>query len=154
METVREDIVYAPMKGRAVPLCNINDPVFSQEILGEGIAIEPTEGRVVAPVDGEITMIFKARHAITLETPSGLEVLIHVGLDTVNLKGEFYKVYAKTGDKVKVGDLLAEVDLQGITDAGYKSVTPVIISNMDRFKEVNILKVGLVEELDRILLVR
>lgn len=154
LERSEGEIVYAPMKGIAMPLCSINDPIFSQEILGKGIAIEPSDGRVVSPVDGVITMVFETRHAITLEAESGLEVLIHIGLDTVKLEGKFFQVHTHAGCKVKTGDLLAEVDLQALRNAGYKCITPIIISNTDNYSNINIIKTGEVEEMTPLLLIQ
>ena len=102
------DTICAPVAGEAVEIQQVSDPTFGQEILGKGIAIKPSEGRVVAPCDGTVDMMFDTGHAVSLVADFGAEILIHVGLDTVNLKGKHYHVHAKNGDKVKKGDLLME----------------------------------------------
>jgi PTS system beta-glucosides-specific IIC component len=128
--------IMSPLKGIAVPLSQVDDPTFAQEILGKGIAIEPEDGRVLSPVNGTIRTIFETGHAVGLESDDGAEVLIHVGLDTVNLKGKYFSVKMKDGDKVKVGDCILEFDLEAIRKEGYDVVTPVIISNYGNFQSV------------------
>lgn len=128
--------IMSPLKGIAVPLSQVDDPTFAQEILGKGIAIEPEDGRVLSPVNGTIRTIFETGHAVGLESDEGAEVLIHVGLDTVNLKGKYFSVKMKDGDKVKVGDCILEFDLEAIRKEGYDVVTPVIISNYGNFQSV------------------
>ena len=121
--------ILAPVEGKVVPLSEVNDPTFSQEILGKGVAIIPERGRVVAPVSGEVTVLFPTLHAVSITTDSGVELIVHVGLDTVNLKGVHYKAHAKQGDRVKAGDLLLEFDIEAIIEDGYEVITPVIICN-------------------------
>ncbi len=128
--------LYAPVKGECVPVTDVSDPTFGQEILGKGIAIKPTEGKVVAPCDGTIDMIFDTGHAVSMTAAFGAEILIHVGLDTVELKGQHYKIIAKNGQKVKKGDLLIEFDPEAIKAAGYDTITPVVICNSDDFSEI------------------
>ena len=123
------DTVCAPVAGEVLPLSKVNDPTFSEEILGKGVAIQPSVGKVVAPCDATVDMMFETGHAVSLVADFGAEILIHVGLDTVNLKGEHYTVVAKSGDKVKKGDLLMEFDMDAIKAAGYDIITPVIICN-------------------------
>lgn len=123
------DTICAPVAGEAVEIQQVSDPTFGQEILGKGIAIKPTEGRVVAPCDGTVDMMFDTGHAVSLVADFGAEILIHVGLDTVNLKGKHYHVHAKNGDKVKKGDLLMEFDPEAIKAEGYDIITPVIVCN-------------------------
>ena len=123
------DTIGAPVAGEAVEIQQVSDPTFGQEILGKGIAIKPSEGRVVAPCDGTVDMMFDTGHAVSLVADFGAEILIHVGLDTVNLKGKHYHVYAKNGDKVKKGDLLMEFDPEAIKAEGYDIITPVIVCN-------------------------
>ncbi len=128
--------IMSPLKGIAVPLSQVDDPTFAQEILGKGIAIEPEDGRVLSPVNGTIRTIFETGHAVGLESDEGAEVLIHVGLDTVNLKGKYFSVKMKDGDKVKVGDCILEFDLEAIRNEGYDVITPIIISNYGNFESV------------------
>lgn len=131
-----EKTVVAPLTGKAIPLSAVEDGVFSEGMLGEGAAIEPTSGEVKAPCNGEISMVFDTKHAIGLVTEDGVELLIHVGIDTVQLNGKCFDVKVKAGDKVKTGDLLSVVDLEGIKAAGYRTVTPVIVSNTEDYAEV------------------
>ncbi len=121
--------IGAPVGGKCVPLSEVKDPVFSQEILGPGVAILPSEGRIVAPCDGTVDTMFETGHAVSLTSTFGAEILIHVGLDTVNLKGSHYTVHASSGDTVKKGQLLIEFDREAIAAEGYDTITPVIICN-------------------------
>ncbi len=120
-------IVQAPLNGRAVPLTEVPDEVFSQLVLGDGIAIIPEDGRLLSPVDGEVTTVAETLHAYGFATEDGLEILVHVGLDTVGLKGRGFKSYVKPGEKVKQGDLIAEVDLEFLKAQGLSAITPVVI---------------------------
>lgn len=126
----------APLPGQVRPLSTVKDPTFSQEILGKGCAIEPAEGKIVAPVDASVSMMFETGHAVSLETSNGVEILIHVGMDTVMLKGAHYTPHCTTGDKVKAGDTLITFDLDAIQAAGYDTITPVLICNSDDFEEI------------------
>lgn len=130
--------VFAPMKGKVISLSEINDGVFSEGMLGEGAAIEPVDGKVFAPFDGEVQMVYDTKHALGLMSDNGVELLIHVGIDTVQLNGKCYDVKVQNGQKIKKGDLLVEVDLEGIIEAGYRTVTPVIVTNSDDFSEINV----------------
>ena len=112
-------ILGAPVKGKAVPLSEVNDPTFAEEMLGKGMAVIPAEGKIYAPADGEIGMVFDTLHAVSLVSEEGTEILIHVGLDTVKMNGEGFTGHVKAGDKVKKGDLLLEVDLDKVKAAGY-----------------------------------
>ncbi|MGL5694355.1 MAG: PTS sugar transporter subunit IIA [Peptostreptococcaceae bacterium] len=145
---IEKYFVLSPIEGEAISVNEVSDPTFAQELLGKGIAIKPSKGRVVAPVDGEIGMIFKTNHAVSLISNDGVEMLIHVGIDTVNLNGEHYKSYVSDGDKVKKGDLLLEFDVEKIEQAGYDTVTPVVICNTDNYSNVEITNLGSVKELD------
>lgn len=128
--------LYAPIRGEAVLLENIEDPMFSQKILGDGIAVKPAEGKVYSPADGTVSMIADTKHAIGITTEDGLELLIHIGMDTVALNGEGYTPKVEAGAAVKKGDLLMEFDMDFITQKGYSCVTPMIITNMDDVKAV------------------
>ena len=120
-------VVYAPLTGKAVPLEQVPDPVFSEKVLGDGVAIIPEDGRIVSPVDGQIESVAETGHAYGFSTEDGLELLVHVGLETVSLKGECFKVHVKEGDKVKKGDLVAEVDLAYLAEKNINPITPVLI---------------------------
>lgn len=126
-------IIHSPIQGEAVPVTEVNDPTFAQEIVGRGVAIKPTSGRAVSPVNGTVEMVFETGHAVSLRSDDGVEIIIHVGLDTVNLKGKHYTKIAKQGDKVSIGDSLLEFDLEGIRADGYDTITPVVICNTPEF---------------------
>lgn len=128
--------VLAPLTGKAVSLSEVPDPVFAEKVIGDGIAIIPEDGKIVSPVDGEISSIAETGHAYGFTADNGLEVLVHVGLETVSLKGECFKVYAKAGDKVKAGDLVAEVDLNLLKEKGLNSISPVLICSDLEEKEI------------------
>ncbi len=128
--------VLAPLTGKAVSLSEVPDPVFAEKVIGDGIAMIPEDGKIVSPVDGEISSIAETGHAYGFTADNGLEVLVHVGLETVSLKGECFKVYAKAGDKVKAGDLIAEVDLNLLKEKGLNSISPVLICSDLEEKEI------------------
>lgn len=128
--------ICAPLTGKAVALSEVSDPTFGEEILGKGAAIIPADGRVVSPVNGTVETVFDTLHAIGLKSEDGVEILIHVGLDTVKLGGKHFKAHVKNGDKVEVGTLLVEADLEKIKGEGYDVITPVIISNSFDYGDV------------------
>lgn len=130
-ETAVPGALYAPITGKVIPLSEVEDEVFSSGALGQGLAIVPAVGEVYAPCDGTISTFFPTGHAIGITAPDGGEVLIHVGMDTVELKGEGFTPKAKEGDKVKKGQLLLKFDMDFITSKGYKIVTPMIVTNGD-----------------------
>ena len=129
--------IASPVAGKAVPLSEVPDPTFAQGILGQGAAVIPSEGRITAPADGTIDVMFDTGHAVSLITADGVELLIHVGIDTVQLGGSHYKARCKAGDKVKKGDLLIEFDPDAIRADGFEIVTPVIVCNTDAFASVS-----------------
>ena len=135
---VSKDEVYAPCDGTVKPLSEVNDDVFSQEIMGKGIAIEPSTGNLYAPCDGTITVCFPTGHAIGLKSKNGTEILMHVGIDTVNLQGKYFSPQIKVNDEVKKGQLLLTFDLDKIKEAGYETTTPVIITNSKDFNSIQI----------------
>ncbi len=126
--------ILSPMEGEVIALSQVNDPTFSEELLGKGVAIRPTGGRVVAPFNGVVSQMFDTGHAVSLTSEDGIEILIHVGLDTVKLKGTHYAIHAHNGDAVKIGDLLMEFDRESIAADGYDTVTPVVVCNSDEYK--------------------
>lgn len=130
--------VYAPMQGKVIPLAEVDDGVFSEGMLGGGVAIEPENGRVTAPFDGEVQMVYETKHALGLMSEDGIELLIHIGIDTVQLNGECFDIKVADGQKIKKGQLLAQADLDGITKAGYRTVTPVIVTNSDDFETLEV----------------
>lgn len=126
--------VYSPLEGESVPLSSVNDQTFASGILGNGVAVKPSVGRVVAPFSGEVSTLFDTKHAIGLTGDDCVELLIHVGLNTVELGGRYYDAKVKMGDRVERGQTLIEFDKDEIEKAGYETVTPVIISNIDSYK--------------------
>ncbi len=131
-----EIMLGSPVKGKSVPLTEVNDPTFSEGMLGQGVAVIPSEGKIYAPADGEIGMVFDTLHAVSMTVDCGAEILIHVGLDTVKMNGEGFVGYVQAGDTVKKGDLLLEVDLDKVKEAGYDIITPVLICNTDEYELV------------------
>lgn len=133
---VKQETVFSPLKGEVIALSQVKDEAFSTGALGKGIAIEPIEGKVYSPVDGVLTSLFSSGHAIGITSNNGVDILIHVGQDTVKLKGKFFTPHVKQGDTVKKGDLLMEFDVSEIKAAGYVLTTPVIISNSGNYLDV------------------
>lgn len=131
-----DEIITAPVAGRSAALSEVNDDVFSKEVLGKGAAILPSEGKVYAPADGTLTVFFETGHAVGIQTAGGAELLIHVGLDTVNLQGKYFTPKAKAGDQVKAGQLLLEFDLEAIKKEGYDTVIPIIVTNTPDYSSV------------------
>ena len=125
--------IYAPIAGKAVAITEVPDPTFAEGMLGNGIAIEPADGKVYAPCDATVDMMFDTGHAVSLVAESGAEILIHVGLETVGLEGKPFTVHVQNGDKVKKGQLLIEADLEAIKAAGLPTITPVLICNTDDY---------------------
>ncbi|MEN4806966.1 PTS beta-glucoside transporter subunit IIABC [Pantoea agglomerans] len=134
--TPGEDDILSPMTGTVLALDQIPDPTFASGLLGQGVAIIPSDSKVIAPFAGEVASLFQTRHAIGLLSHSGIELLIHVGIDTVRLDGKPFTAHVKVGDAFRAGDLLLEFDRQAILDAGYDLATPIIITNSDEYPEV------------------
>ena len=132
----KKEVLGSPLKGIVKKLSEAEDEAFASGALGKGAAIVPAEGRVVAPADGKIVTLFPTNHAIAIETNSGVELLIHVGLDTVQLDGKYFYPKVKEGDTVKRGDLMLEFDINEIGKAGYVLTTPVIVTNTDEYLDV------------------
>lgn len=126
----------SPVSGKAVSLKEVNDPTFSEEIMGKGIAIIPKEGKIASPVNGTISMLFETKHAIGILGESGEEILIHIGLDTVKLGGKYFKSHVKQGDEVKIGTLLVEFDIDAVKKEGYDCITPIIITNSADYESI------------------
>ena len=134
--------IKSPMNGMVIPLSEVPDAVFSSEMLGKGFGVEPSEGKAYAPVDGEVTTVFDTKHAIGLMSKHGVELLIHIGMDTVKLNGKGFDVKVKTGDQVKAGDLLAEFDMDLIKGEGYPVTTAVVVTNTDDCEEIGEVRTG------------
>lgn len=120
--------------GRTIPMDEVNDQTFAQELLGLGIAIVPSNGTVVSPINGTIATVMDTKHAVCIQGEDGLELIVHAGLDTVELNGKYYQTYKEIGDQVKAGDVLLEFDLEEITKAGYDVTTPIVITNLGDYK--------------------
>ena len=136
-EEINPNHVYAPMAGEAVAISEVPDPTFSSGAMGNGIAIKPTDGKVCSPVNGTVDMMFDTGHAVTLVSDNGIEILIHVGLETVGLEGKPFQVKVQNGQKVKKGDILMIADLAAIEAGGLPTITPVLICNTDDYTTFN-----------------
>lgn len=132
--------IYSPLNGRVIDLSEVPDDAFAQKMVGDGCAIEPTEGAIYAPVAGEID-VFETNHAVSFETPNGLEMIVHFGIDTVALKGEGFNRVV-TSDNVKVGDKLIEYNLEFLKEKAPSVRTPIIISNMDAVEKIDVVAKG------------
>ena len=149
--TTEKDTIYAPAKGEVIALSKVKDDTFAGEVLGKGVAVQLEDGKIYAPFDATITTVFDTRHAIGMTNKDGIEVLIHVGINTVMLNGEGYECHVAEGDVVKAGTLLLDVDLEKIKSKGYDTTTPVIVTNTDEFAAITVLKNGAVEPLDAVM---
>ena len=129
--------IYAPLNGKAVPITEVPDPTFAEGMLGDGIAIIPSDGKVYSPVDGVVETMFDTGHACALKSNTGVEILIHVGLETVALEGKPFTVHVQNGQKVSKGDLMIEVDLEAVKAAGLPTITPMLICNTDDYTTFN-----------------
>ncbi|MHC1681884.1 MAG: beta-glucoside-specific PTS transporter subunit IIABC [Clostridiaceae bacterium] len=133
---VRQESLVSPLKGKVKALAEVKDEAFSKGVLGKGIAVEPIEGKVVAPVDGVVTTLFPTGHAIGITSENGAEILIHIGMDTVQLEGKYFSPKVKQGDKVKMGQLLLEFDMKAIKNEGYSLTTPIVVTNSDSYLDI------------------
>lgn len=132
----KETKIVSPTAGRCVSIKKVPDPAFGEEIMGKGVAIEPADGKFYAPADGVVSTLFPTLHAVGITTPEGVEILLHIGLDTVKLNGKYFTAHVKQDDAVKQGDLLLEANLAAIAAEGYQTITPVLICNTPDFQEV------------------
>ena len=133
---IQQEIVTAPIEGQIMPLDTAHDEAFAQGVLGKGVLIHPTKGEVVAPFDGTVMLMFPTKHAIGLVSDQGLELLIHIGLDTVQLDGKYFTAHVKQGDPIKRGDTLVTFDKDAIEQAGYLIETPVIVTNSADYQTI------------------
>lgn len=150
-DTTAVKTVDSPLIGQVIPLSEVNDPVFSSEAMGKGCAVIPSEGKVFAPFDGTIVGLLDSHHAVGMESKNGIEILIHVGMDTVKLGGKHFTCHIEDGQQVKKGQLLLEFDMDAIKAEGYEIVTPVIITNSDEFTEITTKAAGQVKNGDKLL---
>lgn len=149
-QTAVEKALFAPVKGNVIGREEIPDETFAAGILGDGVGIEPETGEVVAPFDGEISTVADTRHAVGITGPDGMEVLIHVGIDTVNMKGEGFEVFVSEGEKVKTGQKLLTFDIEKIKEAGYSTTTAVLLTNSDEYPDFKVVKTGKTDTLEKV----
>ncbi|MDD6794498.1 MAG: PTS glucose transporter subunit IIA [Clostridiaceae bacterium] len=133
-EEAKEFTLVAPIKGKAVALSEVPDPVFAQKMAGDGVAIDPADDLVVSPADGELSLVFNTKHAFALTLENGAELLVHIGVDTVSLNGEGFEQLAEAGTKVKAGTPIIKIDREFIKSKGFSLMTPVLITNPDNFE--------------------
>ncbi len=146
-----EKTIYSPLRGKMIPLNEVADELFSSGALGQGVAVIPETSEVYAPVDGEVVLVADTKHALAFNSNNGMEVMIHMGLDTVKLDGKYFDIKVKVGEKVKKGDLIARVDFEKIKEEGYPIVTPVLVLNSDSFTEIQAESPKFVTEKDKLL---
>lgn len=130
--------IYGPLTGEYVKIEDIPDPVFAQKMMGEGFGINPTEGEVVSPIEGKVDNVFPTKHAVGLKAENGLELLVHIGLDTVQLDGKGFEVLVESGDDIKIGDPLIRFDLEYINNNAKSIISPIIITNSDQTESIHI----------------
>ncbi|HJC64360.1 MAG TPA: glucose PTS transporter subunit IIA [Candidatus Blautia merdavium] len=155
-ETVQteKNTVYSPLTGKAIPLTEVNDSTFAGEVLGKGAAVIPEKGEVCAPFNGTVETVFETKHAIGLCSDDGVELLIHIGVNTVELEGKYYETHVNEGDRITAGQLLVSFSMEDIRKAGYDITTPVIVTNSDDYQEVCQEKTGEIRKLEKILTVK
>lgn len=135
-KTENNNTLICPVDGKTIPLSEVPDQVFAQKMAGDGVAIDSTGDTIVAPADGELTLVFKTKHAFAITLNNGIELLVHIGLDTVSLKGEGFEQLAQQGDKVKAGQPIIKIDRNFIKEKGFSLITPVLITNVDAVSEI------------------
>ncbi len=148
-----EKAVFAPIQGNVIPRENIPDETFASGVLGDGVGIEPETGEVVAPFDGEISSVTETRHAIGITGPGGMELLIHVGVDTVKMNGDGFTVLVSEGDKVRAGQKLMTFDISKIKAAGYSTTSAILLTNSDDYPSYHITKTGRSNQMEKIIMV-
>ncbi|MBC1317921.1 PTS transporter subunit EIIC [Listeria booriae] len=148
---IEHEVLVSPLQGELIPLVNVKDEAFSSGALGKGLGIVPTEGKLFAPASGTVTMVFPTGHALGITTDSGAEILMHVGMDTVQLEGKYFKVHVKQGDKITQGQLLTEFDVEGIKSEGYDITTPIIVTNTNQYLDVMVVDETEVKPGDRVI---
>lgn len=138
-KTKSDILILSPLKGEVIPLSEVKDEAFACGALGGGIAVEPSEGKVVSPVNGTVASLFPTKHAIGIVSEEGAEVLIHIGLDTVQLEGKYFEAHVEQGDKVKAGVLLVTFELDKLKEEGYGTQVPVLITNTPVYTGIEVL---------------
>ncbi|MCM2674205.1 PTS sugar transporter subunit IIA [Alkalicoccobacillus plakortidis] len=137
-----EEIIFSVANGTLLPIDQVPDPTFSQKMIGDGAAIEPTDGKVVSPVAGEVLQVFPTKHAIGIRAIGGAEILIHIGLETVNMDGEGFTAHVKEGDKVEVGDALVDYDLELVKEKAASTIIPIVVTNHEELESVTSVTTG------------
>ncbi len=150
----KEDSIYSPLKGNAISIKDVEDKTFADEIIGKGAAIIPNEGQLVSPFDGVVEMVFATKHAIGLKSENGCELLIHIGLDTVQLEGKYFDVRVKEGQTIKKGMPLIYFDLEAMKEEGYDLTTPIVVTNVDQYEEIQALTQGSIQYEDPFLKIK
>jgi PTS system glucose-specific IIA component len=135
---IREEILFSPISGKVIKIEEVPDPAFAQKMMGEGVAIEPNEGKVTSPVNGKVIQVFPTKHAVGILSETGLEILIHIGLDTVTMNGEGFVAHVKEGDQVKVGQPLINFSLDLVKEKATSSITPMVITNSDLIDQLHV----------------
>lgn len=141
-------VIYSPIQGQVVPMEEVPDDTFAAKVLGDGLAVIPSEGKVFAPFDGRVEMVYDAKNAVSVSSLDGMEVLIHIGVNTVDLAGKCFKACVSGGDQIQRGDVLLCFDIAGMKEAGYTTVSPVILTNSDDYDTVRLLGQGVVDNGD------
>jgi PTS system beta-glucosides-specific IIC component len=147
----KEIVITSPMSGQIKDLTEVDDKTFSQELVGKGIAVVPSNGKLYAPFDGVVEAVFKTKHAVGLKADNGIELLVHIGMDTVNLDGKYFTSHIEQGQRVKAGDLLIEFDIKSIQKEGYDIITPVVVTNSDKYLDVLPAAKGIIKEKETLL---
>lgn len=147
-----KDVIFAPVSGEVIELSRVSDATFAAGILGAGMAVVPAEGKIYAPFDGTVDMVYDTKHAIGLTSSNGTELLIHVGINTVELNGQYYKAFVSNGEKIKKGDLLLEFDIEKIRNAGYDITTPVIVVESEA-DQIDVIKKDTVADGEKVMVV-
>ena len=153
-ERKREKVIYAPVKGTIIRREDFSDPIFASGVLGEGVGIEPETGMIVAPLDGMVTSVTDSLHALGISGPQGMRVLIQVGVDTVNMKGEGFQLFVTEGEQVRAGQKLLKFDMNKIHEAGYSTVTAVLVTNSEEYESCTVEKTGHTEVMEKLITVQ
>lgn len=147
-------ILSSPIKGELIQLENLSDAAFASGALGKGVGINPEVGKVCSPIDGVVSTIFPTKHAVAVLSNEGVEILIHIGIDTVNLGGKFFTSHVSDGDKITKGQLLVEFDIEGIKSEGYTLETPIVVTNADNYKELKVIGQKQINESEDLILIK
>lgn len=134
--------LYNPVDGEVIPIEDVADPVFSQKMMGDGFGVQPTNGQIYSPINGKVTSVFPTKHALGLEADNGVEVLVHIGIDTVELQGEPFEIHVSEGDKVTPDTLLAAVDFDAVKEAGKGTTVIIVFTNMDAVEDYTLSNSG------------